>query len=454
MNTRASDSSYRRELGDGLVARWSTAADLPGVQHVYSTVFRDGADDPPNVLAAHWAADMMSGRHPLIGPGDFALVEDTRTGTIVAATCLLWQVWDYEGIAFQVGRPEAVANEGAYRERGLIRAAFELLHARSAAQGQLAQAITGIPYYYRQFGYEYALDLGGGRSVFLEAIPALEEGRAEPYVLRDATAADIPRVLALYDRERARGLVSAQLPAEYLRWTMEGQDVESGEGWRTQLIAPADGGEPVGYLLMRRRRWGRAAGVPAIGFEPGVPLQAALPSVLRALAPQARATLGWGPKVQPANQLLFQLGREHPVYQALDAKLIATYDPPYAWYVRVPDLPGFIRHVQPVLERRLAGSVAAGFSGELRLDFYRGGLRLAFEQGRLAAAEPWNVRAQQWGPRPNGGFPPLVFLQLLFGHRSLAELRHAFPDVWAGEDARPVLEALFPARPSWVLPLD
>ncbi|HNP73237.1 MAG TPA: hypothetical protein PKK15_19140 [Kouleothrix sp.] len=148
------------------------------------------------------------------------------------------------------------------------------------------------------------------------------------------------------------------------------------------------------------------------------------------------------------------LGREHPAYAALDPMLAATYEAPYAWYVRVPDLPAFVRHVAPALERRLAGSFMAGYSGELRLDFYRGGLRLAFEQGRLRAAEPWNARAVAWGPKPNGGFPPLVFLQLLFGHRSLSELRYAFPDVWAEEEARPALEALFPSRPAWVLPLD
>ena len=103
------------------------------------------------------------------------------------------------------------------------------------------------------------------------------------------------------------------------------------------------------------------------------------------------------------------------------------------------------------LEARLAGSVAAGHSGELRLDFYRGGLRLVFADGRLVTAEAW--RAPIWEAKATGGFPPLVFLQLLFGHRSLAELRHAFPDVWADDEGRPLLEALFPPQRSWVMPL-
>jgi len=42
--------------------------------------------------------------------------------------------------------------------------------------------------------------------------------------------------------------------------------------------------------------------------------------------------------------------------------------------------------------------------------------------GRLAAAEDY--RAEGWRPERQAGFPPLVFLQLLFGRRGLDELRH------------------------------
>ena len=35
-------------------------------------------------------------------------------------------------------------------------------------------------------------------------------------------------------------------------------------------------------------------------------------------------------------------------------------EPPYAWYVRVPDMPAFLRHIAPVLEARLGGIDHAG----------------------------------------------------------------------------------------------
>ena len=103
---------------------------------------------------------------------------------------------------------------------------------------------------------------------------------------------------------------------------------------------------------------------------------------------------------------------------------------PYAWYLRVPDLPGFLNHIKPALEKRLAESIAVGHSREIKISFYRDGLRLVIEKGKLTAIEPWK-------PTPEDGgviaFPDLTFLQLLFGYRSYDELDHSFADCWCDQ---------------------
>ena len=65
---------------------------------------------------------------------------------------------------------------------------------------------------------------------------------------------------------------------------------------------------------------------------------------------------------------------------------------PYAWYMRVPDLPGFLRHIAPALEKRLANSVMAGHSGDLRLNFYHSQLRLTWTQGKLQEIGPYKPK--------------------------------------------------------------
>lgn len=445
------EQGYHRDLGDGLRLRWSTPDDTDRIVALNRYVFRDRPDQPLNEFIEYWTRDLMSRRHPLIAPEDFAIVEDTRSGDIVASTCLMRATWEFAGVTLPAGRPEVVATHPDYRHRGLIRAIFELIHARSEARGDVVQGITGISYFYRQFGYEYTMDLDTWRTTFFSAIPALKPDASEPYTLRAATLEDIPLLMAVYNRERAGVLVSTGIDEAYWRWVLAGMHPQSAECWMTYVIAAGDG-RGVGYIWVDPLRRTAAVNIWGIATLPDVSLLAVLPSVLRgiqALAPGMRLRR---PDVPPADQMRWNLGVEHPVYTALNDLVQTSIVPPYAWYVRVPNLPELLRSIAPVLERRLAESpVAARYSGELTLDFHRGGLRLVFKDGMLATAEDWQLPV--WGSA-GAGFPPLVFNQLLFGHRSMDELRAIYPDVDAEYEAGVVLRVLFPKQRSMLRFLD
>ena len=123
--------------------------------------------------------------------------------------------------------------------------------------------------------------------------------------------------------------------------------------------------------------------------------------------------------------------------------------------VHVPDIAGFLRHVTPVLERRVAGSAVAGCSGTLTIGFVDHGVDLSFGSGRLTKVERV-ARPRKGGSWLNSGtcdafFPGLVFLQLLFGFRAADELEYAVPDCDIGSpETRRLLGALFPKQPSYV----
>ncbi len=454
-----SDRNYRRDLGDGLVLRWSTAADAERLGLFYSMVFRDTEDSPPNAPIILWVRDMLSGRHHLIGEDGFALVENSATGEIVAATCLIAQAWDYAGVYIPVGRPEIVGSLPEYRRRGLVREVFRLIHARSAMLGHLAQGITGIPYYYRQFGYEYALDFDGRRYIAVSDLPALKAGESEPYSLRDATLDDIPQLMELYARQvkTVGALVSTVVDEAHWRWVIDhehGMNEASQQNWHSLMVLDTrePQGKPAGALFVNDVRVNERVPVWGAVVAPGVSLVAAAASILRGMRTYGERMPQSKPDLAPVSRIMLALGRSHPLYDALENVVPMTaLEPPYAWYVRVPDLPGFVRRIAPILEQRLADSVMAGHTGAVAIDFYRGGLRLVFEQGKLTLVEDWQKPV--WG-QAQAGFPPFVFLQLLFGYRSLAELRYAFPDVWADGDAQTLLNTLFPSQPSLVMPLE
>lgn len=442
------DPAYRRDLGDGLLLRWSTAADAERLTTFYGLAFRRSEQGPLSARQLALVPDMMSGRNPLVGPDDFALVERTATGEVVAATALIRQAWDYDGIRFPVGRPEIVASLPEVRRRGLIRAIFEMIHARSDAQGDLAQGITGINWYYRQFGYEYAIELENGVRVTMAEIPAAKEGEPEPFRLRPAAEADLPLVARLYDEERASALVSTPIDAPYWRFGALEANPAADVFPQVSIIEEASGAA-VGYTFTGQRAFEGMLDVYGLWLRPGLWL-AALPAVLRAYTKLGEQARERGDK-QPLRLLAFALPQGHPALAALPA-LVNTppFNQPYAWYVRAPDLPALLRTLAPALERRVAASPFAGYTGALALDFYRGGLRMVWRDGRLAEVGDWQKPI--WGDG-DAGFPPGIFLQLLFGYRDLAELRHAFPDVWTKGEARALLPTLFPRRASWVVPL-
>jgi hypothetical protein len=431
-----------RDLDDGLIMRRSTPADADALAEFNKMIHRDQGVVEPDETVAAWTRDLLTGDHPTFGAGDFTIVEDTRTGKIVSSLNTISQTWSYGGIPFGVGRPELVGTDLEYRRRGLVRAQFDVIHAWSAERGELVQAITGIPYYYRQFGYEMALVLGGGRSGVLSAVPKLKEGETETYCVRPAAEGDLPFMVALDGEANRRWLVACERDEAQWRYEVSGKS-ETNVNRMVWNIIESTAGEAVGLIGHYWKITDANLGVSYVEVRAGVSWLAVAPSALRYLQATAQAYAQRDGK--PADRMNFWLAQEHPFFAAAQDRL-PQIRRPYAWYLRVADLPGFLRHVAPVLEERLARSIAVAHTGELKLSFYRSGVRLTIEAGRLTAVEPWMPTNADEG---SAAFPSLSFLQLLFGYRTLEELRGAFPDCWTeGDTPRALLGILFPKQPS------
>lgn len=435
-----------RDLGDGLILRRATGDDTAALAAFNQRVHSENPEQPEQWLV-DWTRELMSGDHPTMEPGDFTVVVDERRGGAIASSmCWISQEWAYEHIPFKVGRPELVGTDPEYRRKGLIRDQFDLWHALSAARGESVQAITGIPWYYRQFGYEMAVDLDGGRRQQWQRLAKLKEGERERYRMRPARPADIPLLARLYDSHRGAGMISCLRDEALWRWRLD-RGERTNYHPRYYLVEDVDS-TPAGYVAASAGLGGERITIGEVAALPGHALREICAFVGRALKEQ-EDTLG-ATREKPITHLFWQLGSAHPAYDAL-GWLLEQQDPPYAWYLRVADLPAFLRHIAAVLERRLAGSVLDGYTGTLRLNFYTSTMTLVFARGRLAEIGGYEPKRVADG---DAAFPDLTFLQLLFGHRSRAELHHARADciVWRQEHAA-LLDVLFPRRPSCPIPI-
>ena len=197
-----------RLLEDGLLLRWATPADADELAQFNARIHTNNPEEPETILG-HWTRDLMRGDHPTTRADDFTVVVDENDGgKIVSTMNLISQTWRYEDVTFAVGRPELVGTDEKYRRRSLVRRQFEAIHAKSKARGERAQAITGIPWYYRLFGYEMALDLDGGRTFYWERTSGKKAPDPEPYRLRPATTADRPTLAQLYDLHSEHSLIT------------------------------------------------------------------------------------------------------------------------------------------------------------------------------------------------------------------------------------------------------
>ncbi|MBA2577827.1 MAG: GNAT family N-acetyltransferase [Euzebyaceae bacterium] len=424
------------DLGGGLVLRRAARDDAEALGDFNARTH--GGDDPDEKIRA-WALDLAEGRHPVFVPGDFLVVVDAATGAIVSSVNLIAQTWSYGGVEFGVGQVELVGTDRAYRRRGLVRRQFDVAHRWCAERGLPVQAIEGIPWYYRQFGYEYGIvDWSGRSAARFPDVPADGAFRVRP-----ATAADLPLLARMGAQAAERALISVVRDEAAWRHELDGHREQSIVRHAVEIIETGEtggtgGGRPVGALVRLPRLLGSSVAVRLCELEPGCSWLDAGGAVLRHLA-DVGAALATGD--QPFRAVEFGLGADHPLFTA-HPRLLVTPFAVYAWYLRVPDLAGFLLRIAPVLERRLAASPVAGYTGGLRLNFYTDGLRLEFDSGRLITAEPWREDGHD---AAGASFPGLAFLQVLFGHRSVHEIQHVLPDCRCDDERTEVLlHACFP----------
>ncbi len=436
-----------RDLGGGLVLRHGISEDADEIAAFNAYVFRNSETQEPYERAAAWTRDLFNNHHT-VHPADFTVVEDTNTHKVVSSFVWISQQWTYGGVPFGVGRPELVGTHPDYRGRGLVRAQFSVAHEWSAQRGELMQVITGIPYFYRQFGYEMTLQLGSGRAGYKPQVPKLKKDQEEPYRLRRATQDDLAFIKQLYAQRAKRNWIDCQRDDAVWRYELDRKSDKNLMRYEFRIIETPQGA-PVGLLAHIGWQWGAALAAVIYEIIPGLSWVDVTPSVIRYLWATGES-YAERDKKEPMGQFNFEVGGEHPVYSAMKDHLPDKWDG-YAWYMRVPDIVAFLRVITLALEHNLAESVICGYTGELKINFYRRSVRLVFDHGRI-------TEVAEWMPTPDDGghaaFPGLTFLQLLSGWRSLEELRYEFRDCYVeGNTYRALLSALFPKRDSNVWPI-
>ncbi|HEC33329.1 MAG TPA: GNAT family N-acetyltransferase [Chloroflexi bacterium] len=417
--TDSAETPYRQPLGDGLLL--CAAADEGDVGRVAE--FNGIIHGPETAMMTR----NLFTYHPNTQGKDLIFVEDEHSGQVVSSLCLIPWTWRYEGVEIPAGEMGIVGTLEAYRRRGLVRAQVGYFKRRLRERGCLISHIQGIPYYYRQFGYEYALPLEGGLRLETRCVPD------PPGVLltfRLATRDDLPALMRLYDeasQDLAIHAVRDEATWRYLLTYTDGTETEH-ETW---IIQDTDR-QVVAYMRLPEHHFGEELVVDEVSrlrFETALAVLHHLKTLaVERQKPGIRLNL-------PAGCTLLRLAR------SLGGHDLGTY----AWQIHVPDFAALLRMLGPVLERRIAESPFVGLTRDLRLSLYRETLLLRFVAGRLTEV----VNLGFTGDEPLR-FPPLSFIPLLLGYRMWEELRATHPDVNVAPAWRLLTDTLFPRVASFI----
>ncbi len=308
-----------------------------------------------------------------------------------------------------------VATHPEYRHRGLQRLLNEEFDKHIRENGYHLAAIEGIPYFYRQFGYEYAVTLDEWTAISIDKLPS----QAMPGIF-PLQPDEVPMVMSILETSQRKYLVhSIRSPQEWA--TQENAGIVGEHKSKTYVIRVA--GEISAYF--RAGVEGKAIILYEI-TETDEVISKEIVVFLRKIGEENGATelvsrVGY---IEPLNKYLLDLG--------------AHKRRPYAWQTKIVNLKRVLEKITPVFEERIRHSTLVGYTGMISLNLYVVTVTLTFNNGIVEGVEQ-SHSLQTGDIRVN----PRIFPKMLLGYRSIGEIEAEYPDVLIKPEFRKIMEIIF-----------
>jgi hypothetical protein len=356
--------------------------------------------------------------YPNIQDEHFQIVEDTVKNRIVSTTCLIPWTINFEGVPLNAAMLEMVLTHPDYRGMGLVRDQIDCFHKTVQEQGNDMSFIWGIPYYYRQFGYSYAIEGLVAEYIPKVLIPA--DLDCDGLSLMEAKIKDIP----ILSRNYANLCESLDIYVE--RTEIHWQYMIEHARFPVYLVTDRQG-HTHGYIVMQNDPANHCVNILENSLD-----DAAVALVLLAKLKkeaQGEIYIFW-----PGTSAMVKLAK------SLGSTTIKNTQ----WLFRIHDICAFIIKIRKVLERRLDSAGLGGFNGSLVINFFKSAYEITISGGKITEVNGIGFKDASMGA--DGGdlcIPMDAFIQYIMGFRNLEELRDIWPDIVVRNKNRYILEALF-----------
>lgn len=404
----------QRDFSNDFIMRPATKADQKAIETTVKTVF--GKTVSPMI-------DRLFTYHPDFPYSDHFLILDTKKKQVAAYFCLSRSTCVLNGAEFPVGHMEIVATLPDYRHRGFIRRLNELFEQRAEQYQLPLLVIIGIPYFYRNLGYEYAITFGGTLTFPTELIPLLKKTEEEPVIIEEITEKTFNRYLEARDHRNSYLDFYRKIKLADYAYLSHG-NLGDDSVYR--------------FYVMKRGRNLLGCFMLSIGWgfvevnELWVDNLSHVTSMLRfvkAIAKRRRLPIRIYLPSRPALK---------PVLEGLSR---SKFTRPYAWYVRIPSVKRFLETIKSVLEQRLAHSDFSHLSDSVRIGWYRAGIEIVFKDGMIQ--EIREIKRDELKDI-HAAVPFPAIYQLLMGYKTFDELHQLYPDADGQAMKLALIQELFP----------
>jgi hypothetical protein len=368
-------------------------------------------------------------------------IRDLDTGKMVTALNSIPFVWNYEDIPLNNLELGWVGTLKEYRRKGLNKLLYTHFDNLLLSGNYDISTIQGIPYYYRQFGYDFIIPLDRTVWTRTNQIQPFDEKNPPEYMkleVRLAEKKDIPSMMELLDELNQKLLIYASRSPEL--WEIQ-ETMKTQFDNEFQSYVVVDGPKIVGYF----RRVKKISKDSSPNKSTMTVIESSIPTfngVLRVFQ------FLYAEALQDDIPLIGSQGPSFNTLSKVMENLGGSGKPRWKYQVRIPNMTSFLQKISPVLERRLEGTMFEGLTYDVTMNTFQNCYKLKFVNGKII--DVTDLGPQQVNENQAFSAPPNDLARLVLGAYSIKEIEQNNIDFIVRGEVRLIAETLFPKKESSV----
>ena len=351
-------------------------------------------------------------------------IEKRDSNKIVSSITLMPLEWNFNGIPIPICEMGLVGTLPKYRNRGLMGIMNKLYEDIMRQEGYLLSVIRGIPYYYRRFGYEFALNLDERILLNKSQVPSR---KLEMISFQKATKQDLAFIKSIYNKEQEKFFVSNRFNSDNFMYKFMNDDFD--DNFLSTFLIKIKG-KPISYFSIGMSYDNVAFSliVPEVNEE----------SMIKIL--QYVKILN-----EKKDQIVFHVNSDTKFAQYI-CSIGGKRDLGYGWQIRIPNIKDFLHAISPVLEQRIERSSYKGLSQDIIISDYREIFTLRFKNGKVE-----DIEVKKGYPFPGScdvQIPSSTLIKLLLSDKTFEEIKYILKDSILKPGSEKLIKILFPKKPS------